>query len=44
VNIWRWLLSQKKFHGHYLKALMKSYDDNHISNVDAKGAIGVKKK
>jgi hypothetical protein len=37
-------LSQKKFHWYYLKALLKSYDDNHIFDVDVKGTIFVKKK
>ncbi len=32
------------FHGYSLKALMKSYNDNHISDVDVERAIGVKKK
>jgi hypothetical protein len=44
ISIWRWSLSQTIFCGHSLKALLKSYEDNHISDVDVEGAIGVKKK
>jgi hypothetical protein len=44
VSIWRWSLSQMIFRGHSLKALLKSYKDNHISDVDVEGAIGVKKE
>jgi hypothetical protein len=44
MSIWRWLLPQNFFHGNSLKALLKSYDDNHICDVDVKGTICVKKK
>jgi hypothetical protein len=44
MNIWRWLLSQTILHGNSLKALLKSYDDNHIFDVNVEGAICVKKK
>jgi hypothetical protein len=44
MSIWRWLLSQTIIYGHSLKALLKSYYDNHIFDVDVEGAISVKKK
>ncbi len=45
MNIWRWpLLTQTILHGHSWWTFLKSYDDNPISDVDAKGIISVKKK
>jgi hypothetical protein len=43
MSIWRWLFSHTIFRGQSLKAFLKSYEDNHICNVDVEGAIGVKK-
>jgi hypothetical protein len=44
MSIWRWALSHTILHGHYLKALLKSYDDNNIFDVDVEGTICLKKK
>jgi hypothetical protein len=44
MSVQGWPLSQMIFHGHSLKALLKSCDDNHIFDVNVEGTIGVKKK
>jgi len=36
MSIWRWALSHTILHGHSLKALLKSYDDNNIFDVDVR--------
>ncbi len=43
ISIWKWSLSQMIFHGHSLKAFLKSYEDNCIFDVDVERGIGVKK-
>ncbi len=44
MSIWWWLLSQTIFHGHSLKAFLKSCNDNHIFGLNAKRTISVKNK